>query len=267
MKKFLATAAFCALSVPVWGQLADMIDMPEGEDAEPNYSEEELLRSWGWLLAERFTLKDLDISAQELDWIAAGMMSHISGDDAPTDLSQSQLALQEYFSERELTIQQRQLEANRREGEEFFDSLFGRPDMLSLGTGLFYEIKDPGSDVRPTKSDTVVVHYEGRFLDNTVFDTSAGKLPIAFKLDEVIPAWTQGIPLIGEGGKIKLYVPSDLGYGDEGRPGIPPASTLVFEVNLIKVGLPDETTDSVEGADPVEDITFPSAPDSFSEEQ
>ncbi|MDQ8182893.1 FKBP-type peptidyl-prolyl cis-trans isomerase [Pelagicoccus sp. SDUM812005] len=243
MKKFLATATFCAFSMPVWGQLADMIEMPVAEDAEPHYSEEELLRSWGWLLAERFTLRDLDISPQELDWIAAGMMSQVLGEEAPTDLNQSQLALQDYFSQRELMIQERKLKENRRQGEEFFDSLFGRPGMLSLGTGLFYEIKEPGNDVRPTASDTVVVHYEGRFLDNTVFDTTAGGTPIAFKLNEVIPAWTQGIPLIGEGGKIKLYVPSKLGYGDEGRPGIPPASTLIFEVQLIKVGLPEGVSD------------------------
>ncbi len=240
MKKFLATAAFCAISMPVWGQLADMIDMPVEEDAEPSYSEEELLRSWGWLLAERFTLRDLDMTPQELDWIAAGMMSQVDGEAAPTDLTKSQLALQEYFAQREVTIQSRQLEANRRQGEEFFDSLFGLPGMLSLGTGLFYEIKEPGSDLRPTSTDTVIVNYEGRFLDNTIFDSTADKGPIAFKLNEVIPAWTQGIPLIGEGGKIKLYVPSDLGYGDDPRPGIPPASTLVFEVELIKVGLPEE---------------------------
>ncbi len=257
MKKFLATAAICSLSVPVWGQLADMIEMPVEENAEPHFTEEELLRSWGWLLAERFTLKDLDISAQELDWIAAGMMSQVMGEDAPTDLSESKLALQEYFSKREEIIQQRQLEENRRQGQEFFDSLFGRPGMLSLGTGLFYEILEPGNDVHPTDSDTVVVHYEGRFLDNTVFDSTAGKSPIALKLNEVIPAWTQGIPLIGEGGKIKLYVPSDLGYGDEGRPGVPPASTLVFEVRLIKVGLPEGVKD------PNEEVELPEAPESL----
>ncbi len=242
MKKFLATAAFCSLSLPVWGQLADMYDLPADENAAPHYTDEELLRTWGWLLAERFALKDLEISEQELDWIAAGMMDQVRGEEVATDLSKSQLALQEYFSQREVTIKERQLEKNRREGEEFFDSLFGLPGMLSLGTGLFYEIKDPGNDVHPTSTDDVIVQYEGRFLDNTIFDSTAEKGPIAFKLNEVIPAWTQGIPLIGEGGRIKLYVPSDLGYGDEGRPGIPPASTLVFEVQLIKVGLPDKAS-------------------------
>lgn len=263
MKKFLATAAFCSLAIPGSGQLADMIEMPVAETTEPHYSEEELLRSWGWLLAERFTLRDLEMSPQEVEWIAEGMMSQVMGDEPATDLNKSQMALQEYFSQRELLIQERITAENRRAGEEFFDSLFGRPGMLSLGTGLFYEILEPGNDVRPSPSDTVVVHYEGRFLDNTVFDSTAGQAPMSFKLNEVIPAWTQGIPLVGEGGKIKLYVPSKLGYGDEGRPGIPPASTLVFEVQLLKVGLPEEAADPM----PEGDTTFPSAPDSFSEEQ
>lgn len=243
MRKFLATAAFCAFSLPVWGQLADMMDMPlDAENSKPSYTDEELFRSWGWLLAERFTLRDLEVTAQELEWISEGMRGQISGDPAATDLNESQLALQEFFSQRESKILGRQLEKNRREGEEFFDSLFGVPGMLSLGTGLFYEIIRPGNDVKPTGSDTVVVRYEGRFLDNTVFDsTEDGGRPLAFKLNEVIPAWTQGLPLIGEGGKIKLFVPSKLGYGDEARPGIPPASTLVFEIELLKVGLPESS--------------------------
>ncbi|MBC2607747.1 FKBP-type peptidyl-prolyl cis-trans isomerase [Pelagicoccus albus] len=236
MRKFLAVTALAAISVPCFGQLADMIDLPEDMvGKEPEYSEEDLLRSWGWLLAERFNLKGLELSPQEIEWVAEGLISHVDGEDAPTDLSKSQLALQEYFANREAEIMSRQFEQNRREGEEFFDSLFGTPGMLSLGTGLFYEIKEKGNDKRPGPSDGVLVRYEGRFLDNTVFDSTEEKGPIAFNLDEVIPAWSQGMPLIGEGGRIKLYVPSDLGYGDEGRPGIPPASTLVFDVELLKV--------------------------------
>lgn len=236
MRKILANFAFFAASLPSFGQLADMIPLPEemGEE-EPQYTEEELLRSWGWLLAERFELKDLELSAQEVDWISAGFMTHVEGGDAATNLDESQFALQEYFSRREEMIRTRQLEENRRKGEEFFDSLFGTPGMLSLGTGLFYQVIRPGSEVRPSSTDTVLVHYEGRFLDNTVFDSTVDQGPITFKLNQVIPAWTQGIPLIGEGGKIKLYAPSKLAYGDEGRPGVPPASTLVFEVELIKV--------------------------------
>lgn len=218
-----------------------MFALPEGmEPEEPSYSDQELLRTWGWLLAERFSLKDLEISPQEIDWISAGMTSHVEGGPPATDLAESQMALQDYFARREIRIQERQLVENRRAGEEFFDSMFGVPGMTSLGTGLFYQIMEPGNEVRPRETDTVVVRYEGRFLDNSVFDSTEGGNPVALKLNETIPAWIQGLPLIGEGGKIKLFVPSKLGYGDEARPGLPPASTLVFEVELLKVVMPED---------------------------
>lgn len=241
MKKLLATAALFAVTWPCLGQLADMIDLPDDMSAEElTYTDEELLRSWGWLLAERFNLKDLELTPREMDWISSGLNSYVDGEEAPTDLRESQFALQEYFSKREITIRARQLVDNRRAEQEFFDALFGLPDVKSLGTGLFYKVLEPGNEVHPTADDTVVVRYEGRFLNNEVFDSTEQKGPAAFKLSEVIDGWTQGIPLIGEGGKIKLFVPSKLGYGEEGRPGVPPASTLVFDIELLRVGLPDQ---------------------------
>ncbi len=80
------------------------------------------------------------------------------------------------------------------------------------------------------------VNYTGTLVDGTVFDSSAQRgQPAEFPLDGVIPGWTEGIQKIGKGGKIKLYVPPELGYGDEGRPGIPPGSTLIFDVELLDI--------------------------------
>src|SRR6185436_13396180 len=94
----------------------------------------------------------------------------------------------------------------------------------------------------PKPTDTVKVHYTGTLVDGTVFDTSlkpreagAAIEPAEFPLDQVIPGWTEGIQKLQKGGKIKLYVPSNLAYGDDGRPGIPPASTLIFEVELLDI--------------------------------
>ncbi len=103
-------------------------------------------------------------------------------------------------------------------------------------SGLQYRIIEPGSDVRATAQDTVRVTYKGTLLDGTVFDeTPEGADPIEFPLDRVIPGWTEGMQLIGEGGKITLYVPSALGYGERGNQGIAPNSTLIFEVELVEV--------------------------------
>ena len=80
------------------------------------------------------------------------------------------------------------------------------------------------------------MHYTGKLIDGTVFDSSVQRgEPAEFPLDQVIPGWTEGIQKVNKGGKITLYVPPQLAYGDEGRPSIPPGSTLVFDVELLDI--------------------------------
>lgn len=247
MKRLLSFLSLTTLTVSSQGQLADMFELPEEmAEPKPQFSSEEILQTWGWLLADRFTLKDLELSPVELDWIVAGMRGQVEGEEIPTDFEKSQIAIQEYFAKREEEVQDRKREENRQLEEAFFDSLFGVPGMQSLATGLHYQIIRPGNEVRPEATDTVVVRYEGRLLDNTVFDSTEGQGAVAIELNQVIAAWTQGIPLIGEGGKIKLYVPSKLGYGDNPYNALPPAATLVFEVELLKVGLPEGVSSAEE---------------------
>lgn len=103
-------------------------------------------------------------------------------------------------------------------------------------SGLQYTILEAGNDVKPAAHDTVTVYYKGTFTDGKVFDeTAEGADPIEFALDRVIGGWTEGLQLIGEGGKIRLFVPSHLGYGESGNQVIPPFSVLVFDVELLKV--------------------------------
>jgi FKBP-type peptidyl-prolyl cis-trans isomerase FkpA/FKBP-type peptidyl-prolyl cis-trans isomerase FklB len=113
-----------------------------------------------------------------------------------------------------------------------------REGVKTTQSGLQYRIVEPGSDTKPAPSDTVRVHYEGRLIDGTVFDSSYERgQPVEFPLNRVIPGWTEGLQLIGEGGKIELFIPSELGYGARGTPGgpIPPHATLIFDVELLEV--------------------------------
>lgn len=106
-------------------------------------------------------------------------------------------------------------------------------------TGLRYVTVVEGTGAAPTASDIVTVHYTGRLLDGTVFDSSVSRgEPAAFPLQAVIKGWTEGLQLMKEGGKTVFYIPSDLAYGEMGTPGGPigPNSDLIFEVELIKVG-------------------------------
>jgi len=231
----ITLVALLALSVSsARSQSAQTANAPSAPP--PEYGTLELLETWGWLLAENFNLGGLEISEDELDAISRGMKIYVKGDEAPTNLQFSAPQMQTYFISREANIKARQLKENKAEGQAFFDSLWGKPNYQSLATGLYFEILKEGEGPTPKLSDVVEVHYRGTFLDGKEFDSSfkSGQ-PARFKLDAVIPGWKQGLQQINKGGKIKIFVPSDLGYGDEGSPGVPPASTLIFEVELLNI--------------------------------
>ena len=115
--------------------------------------------------------------------------------------------------------------------------LKGSDQFQSTDSGLRYKIIQPGSDKKPTATNSVLAHYKGWLDDGSVFDSSYDRgEPISFPLSGVIAGWTEGLQLIGEGGEIELEIPSDLGYGQRGVPGtIPPNSTLHFQVELLEV--------------------------------
>jgi FKBP-type peptidyl-prolyl cis-trans isomerase FklB len=105
-------------------------------------------------------------------------------------------------------------------------------------TGLQYEILQAGTGNKPGPTTMVTVHYEGKLIDGTVFDSSFKRnQPATFGLHQVIPGWTEGVQLMNEGATFRFYIPYELGYGARGAGGaIPPYATLIFDVQLIKVG-------------------------------
>ncbi len=236
MKKQIAFVAIFSTSFSLTGQSPDTVLQEEVAE----FTSMELLETWGYLLSERFNLGGLEITDAEVEAISRGMKRYVNREDPPTDLSKSLDPMQNYFVDREESVRVSQMKRNRAEELEFFDSIVGQPGYQSLATGLFFQIIEKGNDKKPGKNDKVSCHYVGTFLDGTEFDSSYKRNePSEFVLNSVIPGWTQGLQLIGEGGKVKLYVPAKLGYGDQGTPGVPPASALIFEVELLKVLGPD----------------------------
>lgn len=129
-------------------------------------------------------------------------------------------------------------ETNRNEelGAEFLAANKEKEGVVETESGLQYKIETEGTGIAPAMTDTVEVNYEGRLIDGTVFDSSYERgESTKFPLDRVIKGWGEGLTYIKEGGKIQLYIPSDLAYGSRGTGPIPGNSTLIFDVELIKV--------------------------------
>ena len=125
---------------------------------------------------------------------------------------------------------------NKELGEEFLAANKEKEGVVTTESGLQYKIEEEGSGLTPESVDTVEVNYEGRLLDGTVFDSSYERgESVKFPLNRVIRGWSEGLTYIKEGGKIQLYIPSDLAYGPQGTGPIPGNSTLIFDVELLKV--------------------------------
>jgi len=124
------------------------------------------------------------------------------------------------------------------EGEKFLENNKSNKDIQTTGSGLQYEIIKSGNGKRPSKVDSVSVHYHGTLIDGTVFDSSVERgTPASFGVHQVIPGWTEALQLMDIGSKYRLFIPQELAYGANPHPGGPiqPFSALIFEVELLEI--------------------------------
>ncbi|EKT57260.1 FKBP-type peptidyl-prolyl cis-trans isomerase [Providencia burhodogranariea] len=126
--------------------------------------------------------------------------------------------------------------ANEKIGAEYREKYAKEKGVVKTKSGLLYKIEKEGTGAKPKADDTVVVHYKGMLTDGTEFDSSYGRNePLTIPLNSVIKGWTEGLVNVKKGGKIQLVIPADLAYGENGVPGIPANSTLVFDVELLDI--------------------------------
>jgi FKBP-type peptidyl-prolyl cis-trans isomerase FkpA len=130
-------------------------------------------------------------------------------------------------------------DAEKAKGKEFADKAAKEPGAKRLPSGLVLRTIKPGSGAMPKETDTVRVHYEGKFVDGKVFDSSYKRsMPAQFPLGGVIKCWTEALQKMKVGEKAQLVCPSDIAYGDGGRSSIPGGATLVFAVELLGIVAP-----------------------------
>jgi FKBP-type peptidyl-prolyl cis-trans isomerase FkpA/FKBP-type peptidyl-prolyl cis-trans isomerase FklB len=131
-------------------------------------------------------------------------------------------------------------EANLVEGQAFLAENKLKEGVKTTTSGLQYKVLTMGDGAKPVATDTVKVHYSGKLLDGTEFDSSyARNEPISFALNRVIAGWTEGVQLMPIGSKFMFYIAPELAYGEAGGGPIPPNSTLVFEVELLDIEQPE----------------------------
>jgi FKBP-type peptidyl-prolyl cis-trans isomerase FklB len=162
-----------------------------------------------------------------------GMRDVMNG--VPTELSyeEAQQLLNDYFGK----LQDEKLDLNLKAGEEFLAINKNRPGVVTLPSGLQYEILKKGDGAVPTANDQVKCHYHGTLIDGTVFDSSVERgQPATFGVNQVIPGWVEALQLMPVGSKWKLFIPSNLAYGKSGAgQTIEPNSTLIFEVEVLDI--------------------------------
>jgi FKBP-type peptidyl-prolyl cis-trans isomerase FklB len=145
---------------------------------------------------------------------------------------------QEKFTEAAQMVQEEATKGLRAAGDTFLAENKSKDGIQTTDSGLQYKITEEGTGESPQGTDQVTVHYTGKLIDGTVFDSSVERgEPTQFGINQVIPGWVEGLQLMKPGAKYEFFIPQELAYGEQGSQGaIPPFSALIFEVELIKVG-------------------------------
>lgn len=180
------------------------------------------------------------IESIQVQDFADGVAAVFYGEQPKMTYDEAKATIQEFFTE----LQKKQeaeaaamAEVNEKAGKEFLYANGKRAEVNTLPSGLQYEVIEAGEGECPKESDTVKVHYTGKLIDGTVFDSSVDRgQPATFGVTQVIPGWVEALQLMKPGAKWRLFIPSQLAYGPQGAGGvIGPNQTLIFDVELLEV--------------------------------
>jgi FKBP-type peptidyl-prolyl cis-trans isomerase FklB len=210
-------------------QAADKVDLKDQKDKE-SYS-------LGYQFGETLKMQGIDLN---LDVYISALRDAL-GDKEPQmsaeEMRSTVIGLRQRLAVAQQKALKEQGDKNLTEGRAFLAENGKKKGVKTLPSGLQYKVLSEGTGKTPKKNDTVTVHYRGTLVDGTEFDSSIARgQPATFKVDGVIPGWTEALQLMKEGAKWQIFIPPELAYGERGVPShIPPQSVLIFEVELISV--------------------------------
>jgi len=202
--------------------------------AQPQTEDQKTLYALGALLTKQLSV--FNLSVDEYEYVQQGITDAAAGKTLAAD--------PEAYKQNITALAQTRMQATAQKQKElakpFLENAAKESGAEKLPSGLIYQQIKAGTGAKPKTTDIVKVNYTGSFIDGKVFDSSVQRgQPVEFPLGQVIPCWTEGITKMKVGGKAKLICPSDIAYGDQGRPPvISGGATLIFEVELLDVKAP-----------------------------
>lgn len=201
-------------------------------------TDEKVSYGMGLVMGERM---GNDLPDLQMEQFLQGIQHGHAGDDEQTRMSREEIqealmAYQTQLQEQESAQSEDLARKNLEAGEDFLAENAERDGVETTDSGLQYEILEDGDGDKPAEEDRVRVHYTGELISGEVFDSSRERgEPVTFGLNQVIPGWTEGLQLMSEGSRARLYIPAELAYGPGGNQRIGPNETLVFDVELLEI--------------------------------
>lgn len=173
------------------------------------------------------------INSLQVEDFVKGLNDVLSGAQPAISYDEAKQVINEFF----MNLQKQKLELNKKAGEEFLTINKGKAGVVTLPSGLQYQVLQNGEGAKPAASDKVKCHYHGTLINGTVFDSSVQRgQPAVFGVSQVIPGWVEALQLMSVGSKWRLFIPSELAYGEQGAGDvIEPNSTLIFDVELLDI--------------------------------
>lgn len=218
--------------------------LPSAAPAAPKFTEAQLMETFGYIHGLRLSLAELEFTQEQVDAMARGMARAARGEAPSAEMRAMEPEIEAMLARKQQAYLTKLRAHNMAETASFLGKLKENKAVQELPDGLRYEVLKAGTGATPKAGQVARINYTGAFVNGQVFSTTSQdnkpvdvfvQVPTKEDPRGVIPGMFEGLQKTSVGGKIKLYIPPHLAYGDDGAQSIPPAATLIFEVELLDV--------------------------------